>query len=36
MDSTPQGKWDGLSLREKEKQIRRDIEDAIIFARCGA
>lgn len=29
-DSTPQGKRDGLSLREKEKQIRRDIEDAII------
>ncbi|EOS63732.1 site-specific integrase [Oscillibacter sp. 1-3] len=29
-DSTPQGKPDGLSLREKEKQIRRDIEDAII------
>ena len=29
-DSTPQGKRDGLSLREKEKQIRRDIEDSII------
>ncbi len=29
-DSTPQGKRDGLFLREKEKQIRRDIEDAII------
>ena len=29
-DSTPQGKRDRLSLREKEKQIRRDIEDAII------
>lgn len=26
----PQGKRDGLSLREKEKQIRRDMEDAII------
>ena len=29
-DGTPRGKWDGLSLREKEKQIRRDIENAII------
>ena len=29
-DRTPQGKRDGLSLREKEKQIQRDIEDAII------
>nr|WP_325256890.1 site-specific integrase [uncultured Oscillibacter sp.] len=29
-DSTPQEKRDGLALQEKEKQIRRDIEDAII------
>ena len=29
-DSTPQVKRAGLSLQEKEKQIRRDIVDAII------
>ena len=28
-DKTPSGKRDDLSLREKEKQIRRDVEDGI-------
>lgn len=28
-DKTPAGKRDGVSLREKEKEIRRDIEDGI-------
>ena len=29
-DKLPQGKRDGLSLREKERQIKRDLEDGIV------
>ena len=29
-DKTPQGKWDDISLREKEKLILKDLDDEIV------